>query len=153
MMGTAEHQRFREKFDEETKRKFGAERVRNLMAKRRPGHLNDDASIGPGVKVIFHDFQPVRNGTILEQHAELGIEGTAPMEDMEYCYALELPDGGFVDGGACIFIFKKVGPDGETADDGWLTTVGWAYLLRLEGANGELMQNLTYYQPNGSSLY
>jgi hypothetical protein len=151
MVGTPEHQRLREQVDEETKQKFGAERVQELMARRR-GSINDGSSIGPGATVIFRDFKPEKNGTMLEILARCGIEGARATEGMDSCCTLELPEGGYADDGGGIKIYKKVGPGGEIDEGERLTTQGWAFILRVEGANGELLQNHSY-QPDGNPVH
>ncbi len=148
MAWTIEHQRFREQADAKTRRKFGAERVAELLERRR-GQLNDGSSIGPGITIIFKDFRPETNGTMLEILERLNVEGAREAEDIEGCCVLELPEGGYANEGGGIGFYERVGPAGELHKNDYLFSTGWAFLLRVMGANGELTQNHSY-RPDGS---
>lgn len=132
---------------------LGAIGVKGVLESRRRSDINDDYSYGPGLVAFLLDRAEEGGDTWIDRLAEVNhglfVADLKAAEHMaDACLRFELPNGGYIAGQGGISFHSYFDPEDGVAglynDSYRILRVGYPSVVRVQGALGELWQNMNY---------
>jgi hypothetical protein len=117
------------------------------LDKRQRGELNDNCSLGAGLTVYMTSRGQEVLTRVSEEHGLPHADMLKAVEDKPGCFSLRLDEGVYSTGWGAVELYDKGEVDdasGVLSGEGIPISLGYTFIVRIEGDHGELWQNWSY---------